>query len=211
MNPPRVDVEVLTDLLPWFATAAISAGAAAGGIACAVRRPSKPLWPALVAAFAMPGLVLAASGWQFDAHPRPFGGAAALAGLILLGVALATSTKRAFAVAAWALLASALLDGAPTGWGVLGSEPPFSPKTTSRLLDVSPRAFVMESAGADWMRHESIYEPAGTDRIGPDLRIGRGGSVAAYVVLVMGCCLAALRFALPSRASERSPDATHTA
>lgn len=211
MNPPRVDVEVLAASLPWLATSAFALGVLSGAVACALRTPSVRRWRALLSVYAIPVSLLAASSLLFHGFRAPFAGAAALAGLMLLGATVAASPQRAIALVPWALVACALLDGAASGWGALEAAPPFSPETTALLIDSSPRAFVMESAGADWMRHESIYEHAGTDRLGPDLRIGYGGSVAAYVVLVLGYCSATLRFAIPSRASERSPDATHTA
>ena len=66
---------------------------------------------------------------------------------------------------------------------------------------VSPVAWIVESAGIDWMRHPAMYDPAGTADIGPELRSGRRSWLAAVVLLVVGC-LSSL--AAKPRAAEES-------
>ncbi|MEM9802980.1 MAG: hypothetical protein AAGA20_21835 [Planctomycetota bacterium] len=195
-------------------TTAVAAGVLVGAVAHAPRRLGWRIAIALGAPIA--SVVLAAVGgeatWNpWRALPTPIPAALAAAGLFLLGVALAPrrssragqrrdATAGAAASRAGAcLLLALLLDHAATGWSVLEPEPAWSPRTTARLLDASPRAFVLESGGVDWMRHPSVYDAAGTDRIGPGIRTGRRGSVAAALVLVLGCVAAGARLVRRSR------------
>lgn len=127
-------------------------------------------------------------------HPAE---AAGLVALGCLGVAAVPATgsiassDQALGATGWAvglsragalLLLALVLDGAPAGWGLFLDRPPWSPGVAARLLDLSPRTFTMEIAGFDWMRHPSIYESVGTDRISPSLRPPFGhGSLGASI------------------------------
>jgi hypothetical protein len=122
--------------------------------------------------------------------PRPLGALGAVLGLAALGVALgrATSAAARWRVAGLALACAALLAGLPAGGG-LAAGAPWSAPVTARLLDLSPVVLAEEAAGFDWLRHPAVYEPAGADAIGPDLRVARG-MLAGWVLLVVGCALA---------------------
>lgn len=125
---------------------------------------------------------------------------AVLSGLFLSGMALAPSGPEPsprLRAAMWRASLLVLLcwcaDGAAGGWGILRPVPPWSPEVAARLLDVSPRTLLMESAGVDWMRHPAVYEAVGTDRIGPGLRSVFRGPVAGSATLLVGCVALAAR------------------
>ncbi|MEL6715133.1 MAG: hypothetical protein AAFU73_10045 [Planctomycetota bacterium] len=127
-------------------------------------------------------------------------GGAAAAGLFLGGAAVAGPRPAAALTRATALLLFAAgLDAAPRGWDLFPNAAPFPPAATARLLDASPRVLVMEAAGADWVRHPSLYGPAGTDRIGPSVR-SPYRPVAGRWVLLVGCLLLLARLPSPSGA-----------
>ena len=167
----------------------------------------------LAAVLALPLLIVGlgavtspGSGWSpLRALPTPASAALVLAGMVLLGAALAPwadarSGWPATSVAASGLaravslfLLAACLDGAAVGWGIVEPRPPWSPELTAFLLDLSPRTLVLEAGGVDWMRHDAIYGPAGTDRLGPGIRTAWDGSVAGPLLLVVGCVAAAVR------------------
>ena len=86
------------------------------------------------------------------------------------------------------LLLVAMLSLAPTFGGHL--ERPLPPAVTARLLDFSPVAWTLESAGVDWMRHSAVYEAAGTANIDPSMRTQHRNWLAAATLLVVGCLLA---------------------
>ena len=136
-------------------------------------------------------IALALDPGLLSALAAPWGAVGALSGLGLSGAALGAWAARSglsgFAVAAWLLLLSLLGHGAAAGWGLMGEAPAFGPGLTALLLDVSPHGFVLECGGVDWMRGPGLYEPAGTDRIGPGLRASWSGSVAAPLLVVVGC------------------------
>lgn len=189
--------------LEWWATVALGVGALLGAGAAAL--PSRRQRIASLTPLPLLLLLCAAAEIGPIARvPEPVRGASAIAGMLLIGAAAVSRPRRGLALAVWFVALATLFDGAAIGWTVLGSGPPFSSSTTAMLLDISPRAFALESSGVDWMRHPSVYEPAGTDRIGPELRTGWSGSVAAYVVLVMGWGLSGLRFARSGPAGSSS-------
>lgn len=132
-----------------------------------------------------------------------------IAALGALGMACVPSSPGALAVglarAVGLLLVCWVLDGAASAWGLFTETPPWSPEVAARLLDASPRAFVMEIAGFDWMRAESVYEPVGTDRIPPMLRGPYRPSVAAAPLLVVGSLGICLRILLQSRRPSAHP------
>ncbi len=194
-------------LIGWAAAASVAAAVGAL-VSTAARAASGGSPPGRRAALvtALPLLLLGLAGLGelrgSSGLPRPIAGGAALSGLVALGACLG-STHAATGLARAALLAavSLLLDGAAAGWGLLGPSPTWPAGVAAVLLDLSPRAFVLESGGVDWMRHPSIYETVGTDRIGPGMRVGWTGSVAGPCLVVVGCALAAF-------AAARSPGRT---
>lgn len=140
----------------------------------------------------LPGLVaVALDEHLLDVLPSPPGGLAALWGLGFAGAAVGAWAVRGgrsgFAAAAWLLLLAGIGAGAAVGWGLLVEPPAFTPEWTALLLDLSPHGLVLECGGVDWIRSSSLYEAAGTDRIGPELRSSWSGSVAGPVLVVVGC------------------------
>jgi len=115
-----------------------------------------------------------------------------------MGLGAWLTAERAAGVA---LLIAAALSLAPTLGGAL--ERPWPAAHTAWLLDASPVAWAAESAGIDWMRHPAVYEAAGTADIGPELRSGRRGWLAAGGLLVVGCLLSLL--AQPRTAGRTEP------
>lgn len=181
----------------WSSVAAAASGALLGAGALRGRGASR--WvPILALLLIGPGILIEPG--LASALPSPLLGAGGAAGLGVLGAALGAWSERldpgrGIPAAAFLLTLGLAGHGAATGLGLLGETPPFGPELTARLLDLSPRGFVLECGGADWMRSPSLYDPAGTDRIGPDLRGPWAGAVAAPVSVVVGCValLAALR------------------
>ncbi|MEM1452557.1 MAG: hypothetical protein AAF957_26995 [Planctomycetota bacterium] len=212
-----------------LATAAVAVGVVAGSCAAAGLARRGGAGARVVAALALPLLVLAVgaltgpdAAWSpLRRLPSPLAGSVALASLVALGAALApwrtarpgehgaavdgggatprTVLAAGLARATIALLVAAAADGAAAGWGALAPAPPWSPGVAAALLDLSPRAFVLESGGVDWMRHESVYGPVGTDRLGPGIRSGWGGSVAPGLLLVVGSVAVVLRCGVRAR------------
>lgn len=140
----------------------------------------------------LPGLLAVALDQHFlDLLASPSGAVAALWGLGLAGASVGAWAVRGggsgFAAAAWLLLVAAIGAGAAVGWCLLGEPPAFTPEWTALLLDLSPHGLVLECGGVDWIRSSSLYEAAGTDRIGPELRSSWSGSVAGPVLVVVGC------------------------
>ena len=178
----------------WTALAVF--GPAAGVLACTLIRRFGPE-RAVARAAAAAGLVLLAFGLcssgVLGRLPDTTRAAAAVAGAFGVAGALGgTRVSSGLVRAAALVLLARFLDGAASGWEILGPAPPWSAEWAGRLLDASPSAFVMEAGGVDWMRHPSVYDPVGTDRIGPGIRSGYAGTVAANVLLVVGCISTAL-------------------
>ncbi|MEM8711279.1 MAG: hypothetical protein AAGG01_10030 [Planctomycetota bacterium] len=211
--------------LALAATVAPAIGVLVGSLASSCTRSWLARIALLVAAGA--GLVFLSEGLGWSgmtgswAHPRAVG----LFGLFWLGASVAPTGGRLTAGcepaaqgwpvtisrAAFVVLFAWILDGAASAWGLVSNGPPWSPEVAAELLNLSPRAFVMEIAGADWMRFATVYEPVGTDRISPDLRpgyapgsaTGWGRVVAVLPVVVVGSGLMGLRWkrASPPRAT----------
>lgn len=119
--------------------------------------------------------------------PTPLWGGCVAAGLYALGLALAPRARAdAFGRAGLVLIAGLTLSIAPAR-GSFAREP-WPPGGARALLDLSPTALVMESAGLDWMRHDSVYEPVGTDRFE---RRARRGVLAGPTLLLVGYLFAA--------------------
>lgn len=192
--------------IPWAATVAVAAGALWGQGVRLTGWGSRGRALGALAGLALPlgvtllGLGAVESGpLPLGRLPSPHGAAEALAGLMGAGVFLGLGRFGGWAPV-WALAAAALLDGAPAGWGLLEGAPgsghgeaPWGPGLAAGLLDGSPRAFVMESGGVDWMRHPDVYGPVGTDRIGPDLRTGWIGSSVPRITLLLAYLLVGWR------------------
>lgn len=124
----------------------------------------------------------------------PWWGAAVVAGLFLCGAALGELVPRPAAAAGALALLSAALIALP---GVAGLA--WSPRAAARLLELSPATWVCESAGLDWMRHPSVYDPVGSDRFE---RTAWSGALAGPLALVVGCAASwiAARVAVARRA-----------
>ena len=173
----------------WSAVASAAFGSLVGAGAWAFRG-----WRAFVAsscaALAGP-IALAADPALMSELEVPLGASGALGGLALAGAALGAWAARlgfsALTLSVWLVLLALLGHGAALGWGVMDASPAFGPRLTARLLDLSPHGFVLECGGVDWMRSSVLYEGAGTDRIGPGLRSSWSGSVAAPLLVLVGC------------------------
>lgn len=214
--------------LALAATFTPAAGLLFGSVVGSVTRARVVRFLALFAGGVL--LVLAAEALDWSGAPGSLGEprAVGLFGLFWLGAAWSPECGRTAAgieprasgwtLALWraALLGvlAWLLDGAAAAWGLVSNGPPWSPETAARLLDLSPRAFVMEVAGADWMRSVTIYEAVGTDRIPPDLRpgyapgsaTGWGRAVAVLPLVVVGSGLMGLRWKGASSSSVTTGD-----
>lgn len=191
--------------IPWAATLAVGTGALWGYGITLAEWGRRRRWVRAALALALPlgvwllGLGEVARGpLPLGLLPDPQSGGEALSGLLALGVFLGAGRWGNY----WpvgALAISAILDGAPAGWGLIESPlggAPWGPSVAAAMLDLSPRAFVMESGALDWMRHPEIYGPVGTDRIGPELRTGWTGSMACRILFAAGalaCTWATLR------------------
>lgn len=189
-------------VLAWLALAAPAAGHVVTSARVPLRDASRPhdrRHPAATlatrcAALLAPPLVWAAIvAWLARgsaAPPEPLG-ALAILGLYALGLATGRAgaahdrASSGLAGAGVWLALLALLAGAPMGWGVVSQ--PWPPDVAARLLDLSPLSVVLESAGADWMRHPAVYDPAGTLDIGPQMRVAWRGTLAGPGLLVVGC------------------------
>ena len=104
-------------------------------------------------------------------------------GLALLGAALVRWD--AAGAGLWVAALTLLFAGAPVGYWLSGPAP-WGPEATATLLSLCPHGLVLEAAGVDFMRMPGIYDSAGADRIGPDLRIA-WGTLAGWGSLVLGC------------------------
>jgi hypothetical protein len=114
----------------------------------------------LLAFAATTAAVAAASG-----VPRPL--AAAGPAVCLLGIGVVAASRWCGAARATLPLVAALLlilGGLPDLFGA-GSAAwaRTDPAVGALVLDLSPATWVCETAGLDWMRHPSVYAPAGTD------------------------------------------------
>ncbi len=189
---PRLSMPpVLAGPGSWSVIAAAAVGALVGAVSWQVRGRSilvvilLAASPGLLAPLVEPGFMsVMASSW---------GAVAAMSGLGLCGAAVGAWTsrsgRRGSNAAAILLLLALVGQGAAVGWGLMGAAPPFDPELTASLLDLSPSGLVLECGGVDWMRSSVLYEAAGTDRIGPELRASWSGSVAGPVLVVVGCAL----------------------
>jgi hypothetical protein len=174
-------------LLVWLALVAAPIGALAGG----TRMHPWVVAPVVPATWAVV-LVFVDTLSQRDL-PTPIWACLAWTGIYALGfgVGRRASPGRSGAtptLVAVFLLASACLIWLPVGGGFFVE--PWPPAVAARLLDLSPATLLAECAGLDWMRHPGLYEAAGTADIDPSLRTAYRGSLAAPLVLVVGCAAA---------------------
>ncbi len=119
--------------------------------------------------------------------PMPLMAVLCISSLYAVGMGMGSWLPRERAAGS-SLLLVAGLSLAPTFGGQI--ERPLPPAVTARLLDCSPVAWTLESAGVDWMRHPAIYEVAGTADIDPSMRTQHRNWLAAATLLVLGCVLA---------------------
>lgn len=180
--------------LLWVAAVGLVAGPVC-------RAPRRRAWiaPALLAAVAY-GVLASAD------VPRPLPPALFAAATLAVGACCSARWPAALrvalpAVAATAVLLAGLPDlfgAAPAAWahtnGALGA----------RLLDLSPATWVVEASGLDWMRHASVYAPAGTDWFS-DARAPVGPLPFAVVAAVLGA------FALATAPTRVATDPGHDA
>ncbi|QDU67937.1 hypothetical protein Pla86_30250 [Planctomycetes bacterium Pla86] len=138
-------------------------------VACAVALgPQRQVDPGLVRAVLGlgPALGLAVAGLAWGAR-RPTWAPAGATATLALTVTLCALPGRA--------------DLVERGWAER------RPQLAATLLDLSPLSVAAETAGVDWMRHPSVYGPAGTDWFSDRRR--PHGPLAAMVALVLGCSL----------------------
>lgn len=156
-------------------------------LAPACRAPRRGLWIA--------PLLFLAVGWATLTAaqvPQPFPAAVLATALLAAGAALAArgpAVARAALpfVAGLAVLLAALPDlfgAAPAAWARVDGG------AGARLLDLSPATWFVEAAGIDWMRHPSVYAPAGTDWFS-DARAPFDGTVLAAVASLVAAILVA--------------------
>ncbi|HVS09462.1 MAG TPA: hypothetical protein VMS76_06260 [Planctomycetota bacterium] len=168
-------------LLVWLSVRAVGAGWLCGALGV----------PLSSYALAAPGawmvaLALAGAASERDL-PAPLWAALAWTGLFAAGHGLGRLAPRSpVAGAGLCVLAAGLLVALP-GRGSLAREP-WPPEAARLLLELSPATLLCESAGIDWMRHPSVYAPAGTDRF---QRAPYRGRLAGPAVLLLGCLLSA--------------------
>ncbi len=134
---------------------------------------------------------LVAWTWLGRDLPREhlLGGLGGLVGLLCCGWAMGqiAGPRSVLSAALMALVLCLFLTGAPAGFWLF-SDPPWSPSLAARLLDVSPAALLMESAGVDFLRLPAVYGPVGADCMDPNLRLA-WGNLAGWGVGVLGLCL----------------------
>jgi hypothetical protein len=157
-------------LLVWLSVLAVGAGWLCGALGV----------PLLSYALAAPGawmvaLAMADAASERDL-PAPLWPALAWTGLFAAGHGLGRLAPR-----------SPLAGSGLPGRGSLAQEP-WPPEGARLLLELSPATLLCESAGIDWMRHPSVYAPAGTDRF---QRAPYRGRLAGPAVLLLGCLLSA--------------------
>ena len=173
-------------VLVWLSIWALPAGFLCGALGLR-------LWPA---GLAVPGIWMGAVTLVDAASdvdlPRPIWAVCVFSGFFAAGFGCGAwaGPRRLWGGCASLLLLAAIATGLPHKGGL--SDDTWSPEVAARLLDLSPSALVVESAGVDWMRHPAVYDPVGTSSIGPDLRTAWRGFLAGPTVLLVGCALVLL-------------------
>lgn len=148
--------------LVWSLCAALAGAAlrSVGGASSPMPREHRLLVLSLIAFAASTAAVASASG-----VPRPLAAA---------GPAVAVFGLGALGTARWPAVTGAVLPIFAALFLVLGGLPDLfgsgpaawartDPAVGAVALDLSPATWVCETAGLDWMRHASVYAPAGTD------------------------------------------------
>jgi len=127
-------------------------------------------------------------GAVYEGVPAPWSVVGLVAGVQLAAAGVRRAAPHSARVAApWCAAAFVL---ASAGFDLFGASPAAFARTDPflgvRVLDAAPATLLAESAGLDWMRHPSVYAPAGTDWFS-DRRAPFDGTLAALVALVVGC------------------------
>lgn len=169
--------------LAWLAIVALPCGLGCGALELRA-------WPFAASVPALWMIALALAGAMSErALPTPVWAALAWTGLFAAGWGIARASAAGVRQCAVGLCLALLVSVLPAAGSFLGR--PWPPKVAARLLDLSPVSVCMESAGVDWLRHPSIYEPAGALDIDPGLRQPFRGKLAGPGLLLLGCALAA--------------------
>ncbi len=128
--------------------------------------------------------------------PRALAGLGFPLGALAAGLGFGRWLPRRGPLLAYLVLASGLLASGASVLGGLGGAPLArrAPTAAARALDLAPTTLTLEAAGVDWMRHPSIYEPAGTDWFSDRRRpySGASGGVSLVLGLALGLALGAL-------------------
>jgi len=185
------------DLLIWLAILAPAAGYLAGALGVGL----------LPYGLAAPGgwmvTLVVVAGWEGRDLATPLWAALAWTGLFAAGAGAGALGRALRGDPGWTgagllLLLATLLVALPGRGGA--TERPWPPAVARVLLDLSPATLVVESAGVDWMRHPSVYDPAGTARF---QRSSYRGELAGPVALLVGCLLAAFARVVLARGIDR--------
>ncbi len=154
-----------------------------GGLAAACQRFWLGLLASLswVAVWCWLGRNLSFENW--------LGGLGGLVGLLSCGwcLTLLVGKKSPISASLLALALCLFLTGVPAGFWLF-SDPPWSANLAARLLDLSPAALLLETAGVDFLRLPAVYGPVGADSMDPNLRLA-WGNLAGWGVGVLGLCL----------------------
>lgn len=165
----------------WLSLWSLPAGALAGSLG-----GLRWSWAALLLGLAILPIAAGDSGTSGSSWMAP---CVALAALFLLGNALRGKPGVGVWCAAGSLATLVgLLVALPSAGGALSQ--PWPAEWAALALDLSPMVWVLELGGADWMRHPSVYELAGTADMGPDLRVAHVGSTGPWLLLVLAVALA---------------------
>jgi hypothetical protein len=181
--------------LAWIAIVALPSGLACGALAL---RP----WPFAASVPALWMIALSLSGLSSERTlATPVWAALCWTGIFAAGWGIGRASGAGARAVAAGLALALLLCVLPSAGAFLGR--PWPAAVSARLLDLSPVAACMESAGVDWLRHPAVYEPAGALDIDPGLRQPYQGGLAGPALLLLGCALAVLG-AVRARALERA-------
>jgi hypothetical protein len=186
-------------LLVWLSMCSLPAGVLSGA-------STSPLWPiAPVVPALWMGLVGIVAAASTRILPSPAWAALAWSGLYGIGFATGRITPaRRWRSAAVLFLLAAALNALAIAGAWLAS--PLPPAIAARALDLSPATLLAECAGLDWMRHPSIYEPAGALDIDPSLRVAWRGMLAGPSVFLVGCLAAFVADRIAGRGDRKRID-----
>lgn len=183
--PAWLGVEGVVAALAWLGACAAPVGALAGALGLR-------LWPW---GLAVPGAWAIASVWleppSGTVLASPAWAAMVVGGLFAGGLAVGRlAAVRGAAVLALVALGLTVFP-AVGGHGLLGGRPlgRVDPELGALALDLSPATLAVESAGVDWMRHRSVYDPVGSEWFS-GARAPYRGALAGPTVLLVGCAFA---------------------